>query len=489
MRRPLAVKIPTAQQPSGPPQSRSLPSNVSGPFTSRVNAILGISTKKSPVGSTASPSASHVKGKTSKPVEKRVNLVDYSSSTPTSPVPIATEQAVSTTPRRPIAGLGAVAEASNDSQSEAELLMVDSPANSFGGLMDPVSADNSPAHSQSTTSSSQESPPHFLHHPDPPLHFPELHRVSKFSSHLWAQISSKHRVSKFSNRLVNAKRLVSSSPTSTGHPSSVTATNLKSFGPSSGGHLKVSVPVVRKAPSKVRFEIPNSAASELDGFPDYDNLSPRNSPADTAGAPNGLTRTEKGDPPKDPTIGRSNQRNIKKGDSKGQPPILVWIPSAEALQRAKEDRDARNAVHQGLPRSLLDLLHRCLQTGGKTIRRSNPSANSGLELRVCVNSQLKNKGQGACATTEFGRMHRCKRCTRENVSCLYLISEYFGYVMPPIPSDPREREIGVEYQDLAPGIGEEDDARENQVLYETEEEEEGEQEGEEESEEEGEDDF
>ena len=529
IRRPFGVVVnSTAQQSSRPLRSSPASYPPTGLFTSRVNAILGIvSIEKSPVGSGVSLQVKKSNlAMTSKPAEEgRVNLVDYSSS----PEPVAvqgTEQqaATSTTPGLPIAGSGATAEVSHGSNSEAKLFMADPQDNAsfLGGMeMDPVSVDNSPAHSRSATPSSQESPPQrFLDQPDPSLHFPNFHRVSKFSGHRLAQDGAKHRVSKFSGHQVNAKRRVSefSSPSSShlkssdsstpaDHPkssgSSTSTDHLKSSGRStSAGYLKSSVPVVRKAPPKVRFEIPTSPSvperlisSQPHRFLDYDDISPSHSPANAdveralptppnASRSNGLTRTEKGDPPKDPTIGRSNHRNIKKGDGKGQSPILVWIPSAEALQTAKKDKDVRTAVRQGLSRSLLDLLHRCLQTGGKTIRRSNPSANSGLELRVCVNSQLKNKGLGACATTEFGRMHRCKRCIGENVPCLYLISEYFGYVMPPIPSDPRERDIGVEYQELAPGIGERDDGRENRLLYETEDEDEGEVEGEESEEEE-----
>ena len=133
------------------------------------------------------------------------------------------------------------------------------------------------------------------------------------------------------------------------------------------------------------------------------------------------------------------------------------------MTQALEDHRVRQEVEKGLPKSIIKLLYECLESGGKTIRTTNAMHNSGGDFKSCVYSQKKNRN-GKETTVIRGRFHRCRRCTNEKNSCLYLFEERFGYIMQPIPQDPREREVGVEYQPLAPGMGEDDDERENALL-------------------------
>lgn len=151
------------------------------------------------------------------------------------------------------------------------------------------------------------------------------------------------------------------------------------------------------------------------------------------------------------------QEKLEKGDGQGgknNKPILIFIPSADAMTQALEDHRVKQEVEKGLPKSIIKLLYECLESGGKTIRTTNAINNSGGDFKSCVYSQKKNRN-GKETAVRRGRFHRCRRCTNEKQSCLYLFEERFGYIMQPIPQDPREREVGVEYQPLAPGLDEE----------------------------------
>lgn len=142
-------------------------------------------------------------------------------------------------------------------------------------------------------------------------------------------------------------------------------------------------------------------------------------------------------------------------------PVIIWIPSMEALELSLSNATVKAVVSRGLPKSVYEILVLSL-TANKGIRKANTTTNS-HSASGCVYNQVHFK-RTKCAAGSSGRFFKCAVCVKERQSCFYFFNPRFAFLMRDHPEDPHERNIGLSYQPLSPREGEEDGEREDAFL-------------------------
>ena len=175
-------------------------------------------------------------------------------------------------------------------------------------------------------------------------------------------------------------------------------------------------------------------------------------------------RMSSGDPPQVPSVLRNGWVCdwFKNDIVKKWAPVVLWIPSAEAIAKSAKHPDLAQPILNGLPDSVFTMLRKCLKDA-KGIRDKSPSVNRARFIS-CVVGQVIKKKTTPPAKNPQGPSHRCMRCRDEGRSCFFFIQENFALLLRAQPVVDDERNVGIEFQSLAPGETETEGARQGRWL-------------------------